>query len=238
MNEQLAVLEDTIYNNPLALLALENAEEIGLAVLPYSIGIELECFQKTSFNKDAFLAIPDILEVRVDTGEQRFRIPKGLKGLICFWNICEKLYEYSELNMGSGNHVHCDFSECDFKFIDQSFVDNNKEWVLKELDTWNYKGKYNGRTLNNFKGGWAGFRSNKKSLEFRIIEMSFSYSVLLKRIVHICEISKKLKANLELYAISAKYKHLLEKTTKKPHLTTQIPEDNIEEVIKLRKIKI
>lgn len=237
MNEELKVLEDTIYNNPLALLALDNAEEIGLSVLPYSVGIEFECFKKDNYDEASFKAIPNILDVRVDSGEQRYRIPNGIKGLICLYNLCDLLQEYSMINEGSGNHCHCDFSECDFNFIDETFIKNNEDWVLKELDTWNYKGTYNARNFNLYKGGWAGFRKERDSLEFRIMEMSFLYPILLKRIVHICEISKKLKQNLEIYSKTKKYQDLLKK-----YDISSIKEikklDNIEEIIKFRKIKV
>ena len=229
-------IEDIVYSNPQLLLAFEESEKIGLNYLPYSVGIEIECNKKPNYSLDTFKAIPNIIAVNTDDEEQRYRIPNGLKGLICLKEITDNLLEYCEQS-DSGLHYHCDFTDY-YNLLDDNIVKDNKNWILEELDTWDYKGSYNSRNILIGSRCWVRFNSGYKTMEVRIGEMSFDYGLLAKRIIHVNQIAVKLKQILVESQHLKGYRKILEKTTKKPHLTTQMPEDNIEEVIKLRKIKI
>lgn len=190
------ILEDLIYTNPLALSLLKDKEDIDKAnsYLPYSTGFELECFKKSIFNIETFKTIPDILDINCNSDEQRYRIPNGIVGLICLYNISQQLKINSELNLGSGVHYHVDCTDC-YSLLEDNLLIKNKDYILKELDTWDYKGTYNKKGLNlksSSSGAWL--RTNQlQTLEFRIGEMTFDYSLLAKRIIHCNKIVKCVK---------------------------------------------
>jgi len=214
-NKPNIVIEDVVYSNPQLLLALDNAEEIGLLYLPYSTGIELECHKKETYNEAVFRAIPDIMAVNVDSEEQRYRIPNGLKGLICLYNLCTALTDYSLLNRGSGLHYHVDFTDKP-ELINSEYLERHKEWILEELDTWNYRGTYNTRDVYIDSRAWVRFCSGqwskeKITMEVRIGEMSFSYKTLAKRIIHCNKIAQKIKLNGDNHINLMKLKAILEK---------------------------
>lgn len=200
------LLEELVRTAPLVLLTLKDEKEIAKAnnFLPYSTGFEIECEKDKLYNKDCFSVIPDILDIDVDSSEQRYRIPNGIRGLICLYHICEQLKRNSLLNYGSGIHYHVDCTESN---MDKSnALSKNCMWILEELDTWNYKGKYNTRGIGVLElsreytivqGAWV--RPNSiGTLEFRIGEMSFEYETLAKRIIHCNSIVRRLKDQADI----------------------------------------
>lgn len=188
-------LEDYLYN-PLILLTIKDESIINRVnkLLPYSTGFEIECSKSEFFKNSNFTIIPNILDVSCDNGEQRYRIPNGIPGLICLFNICNQLKIDSLLNFGSGIHYHIDTTDC-FKDLVKTATEN-QDWILNELDTWNYKGDYNKRGINPF-GNWLKFNS-LETFEFRIGEMSFDYKVLVNRIIHANNIVKRLKDQINI----------------------------------------
>lgn len=236
-----------IFNNPLPLLEIKNPKIISAinSYLPYSTGIEMETPQASSYKKEFFTDIPDIMEVNSSYIEQRYRIPNGLKGLVCLWNICEVCKEYLELNDLSGHHYHIDFSEVYDTINDtrdgltnlSNLLSNNLEWIEKELEDWKYSGTYNRRGDNWVR--WNGL----KTLEFRVGNQSFDYPVIVKRIIHANDISRRLKkfvkhpAEVRLESLS---KQLigLQKKKESEVLSNIICVDIAQEVIKSRNIKI
>lgn len=194
------LLEEIIHNAPLVLLTLEDEEMIELAnhYIPYSTGFEIECTKGDGFNINSFKDIPYIMDVNIDNDEQRFRIPNGIAGILCLYYISEQLKLNSQLNPGSGIHYHVDMSEM-INLPDIRFAIDNSEWILEELDSWNYKGNYNARRVELGKGGWLGFRNHshsnwdKKTAEFRCGEMTFEFKELLKNITHANSIMKRVK---------------------------------------------
>ncbi len=204
-------LKEIVKTSPLALLGLRNNEMIAYAnnLLPYSTGFEIECINVDSiFNTQAFLDIPDIMAVNCDTGEKRFRIPNGIKGMICLYNICEQLKISCQLNEGSGIHYHVDMSDCYSTYFRNTnsgtakqFFNQNKEWLLTALDTWGYieafhklnpdEKPYNSREVG-WSHNWIRF-NDIGTMEIRIGEMSFDYEVLIKRIIHANQLAVKLR---------------------------------------------
>lgn len=164
-------------------------------LLPYSIGIEIECFQKNTFDIEKFKNIPYIIEVKCDTFEQRFRIPNGLRGLICLYFISEQLKFNSELNLGSGIHYHVDLSQT-FYLIDKDI--RCYKWILNDLEIWKYDGLYNTKQVAfDSKGSWVNFRKYLNTIEIRIGEMTFDYTLLLKRILHCTDIVRKINSKFK-----------------------------------------
>lgn len=192
------LIEEGVYTSPLSLLSIKDNNIINTInnYLPYSIGIEIECMKSSAFNLDKFLNIPDIIDVNIDNNEQRFRIPNGLSGLICLYNICDELKTNSELNPDSGHHYHVDMTNT-YHLLSKDFISNNEEWILKELDSWEYKGTYNSRTIEfNNCHHWVRFQSDFKTAEFRIGNMTFDYEIIVKRLIHACSIIKRLNNQL------------------------------------------
>lgn len=186
IDSYLKVVGDCIYNNPLPLLSIQNPKILKYIdnYLPYSIGMEFECEQSNVYNKSNFKNIPDILDVEVDSGEQRYRIPKGLKGMVCLWNICIQLKLNSICDLYSSNHYHFDFTDVDRDTIQ---TEENKRWVLKELESW-------GTALDlKQQNGWIRFFNCLGTLEIRIGEPTFDYKIIIKRLIQGSNISRKLK---------------------------------------------
>lgn len=208
-------IEDMIYSYPLPLLnikskvILEAIDEF----LPYSCGMEFECFMNDeSFHKEIFERIPDIMEVIVDPSEQRYRIPKGLKGMVCLYNICEQMKIHSALDLRSSNHYHFDFTDIfindiTFKYGDAICNDNNsiinkenRNYILKELETWETA------TDLTKQENWIRFFNPLGTLEIRIGEPTFDYDIIIKRLIQGCKISKYIK---DIYNATYEEKRLI-----------------------------
>lgn len=256
-------LEELLYN-PLVLLTVKDETILNQFnnLIPYSTGFEIECDKKSSYNVLDFTTIPYIMDVNTDSSEQRYRIPNGIRGLICLFIICEQLKNNSELNFGSGIHYHLDTTDC-FDEL-QGIAIKNKDWILNELDTWDLKGCTQPRTIQdkNRGNGFIVFNS-LRTFEFRIGEMSFDYEILVNRIIHANNIVKRLKDEINIseptfepvdssliltYLKNNKSiagKKLIEaenklkefKEEKKKNVTVK-PVENIQEVINSRVIRI
>lgn len=208
MERGYANLRELVNTNPLGFLVGYDSKLTRIAenYLPYSTGIEIECGylggrSTNIFSHDA-RNIPDIMDVDCDLNEKRFRIPAGIKGMICLYRICELVKKDCELNMKSGIHYHIDCTDLPF---DKFFYDENNErskwyshgeWMLKILDNWGYKGTYNSRSVSSSGSNWVRISTEHKTLEFRIGEMSFDYQVLIKRIISCQKITRMFKKQI------------------------------------------
>lgn len=211
-------IDKVLRTNPFLALDISDIEEIALKYLPYSLGIEVECDNSPTFNIEEFKSIPDLIALDIDPSEKRFRIPSGLKGLLCIYTVCEKL-KTNCLLTESGIHVHCDFSDIMdggeisyYNFIkDHSEILNeNREFILQELDKWEYKNTYNKRGIG---GGheWIRLQPSFQTFEFRIIEMTFDYEVLIRRLFHLSLICNLLKAKCLIYNANIYLNNITEK---------------------------
>lgn len=84
-------IDTVLRTNPFLALDFEDIEKIGLTYLPYSVGLEFEVDNSSSFKEENFLDIPDLMQCDAKYGEKRFRVPAGIKGLCAIYNICEVL---------------------------------------------------------------------------------------------------------------------------------------------------
>lgn len=248
MKDLSKTIQDCINYNPVALLKINSKALLDKIddVLPYSTGFEIECSPKYNsvdqLYKDlkyvkVFESIENIVHVNCDANEQRFRIPKGINGLICLQEISKNLVKYLELNPGSGIHYHVDFTDC-YDDLTSDFINKNSEWMLKELDSWNYKGTYNRRNCQfDTSHHWIRFQNSFKTMEIRIGEMTFDYQLLLKRILHANEIARKLKSILGTKEERSQNRLIqeLESLNKEETTNQQI---DIQSIIKNRKISI
>lgn len=190
------LLKEGVLNSPLSLLAISEEKLIQEIndYLPYSIGMEFECHQKKIYNSLNFERIPDILDVNVDDSEQRYRIPNGLKGLVCLWNICEQLKLNSDLDMSSSVHFHFDMTEIYAKenLIPKELLSKQTDWIIEELKKWQTALDY----TNVY--SWIRYFNALGTLEIRIGEPTFDYEILIKRVLDGCRITKQLKTEINI----------------------------------------
>ena len=204
------MLEGLCRSNPLALLLLSDPTEVAYinSLLPYSTGFEIECNKKLTYDIVNFKRIPTLLDIDIDSSEQRYRIMNGINGFICLYLICNQLKLNSTLNLGSGIHYHIDCRD----LFERNSIDNildliswsNKNGlyniILSELDKWEYKGKYNARNIST---GTTWIRlSHWKTFEFRLGEMSFDYEILAKRIIHANQLTRLVKDEAKMPMIT------------------------------------
>ena len=206
-----AMLGDLLYDSPLALLAIKDKQVINELnnLIPYSTAFEIECdmvgLDRAAYypsdeyssiirgHNEIFKSIPDIMSVQNDSGEQRYRIPNGIRGIICIYHISKQLKLNSLLNPDSGIHYHVDCSDCFDQICDLvGKNDGNREYILSELDTW-----LEGDTAFD-RGAGSWFKLNSlQTIEFRLGEMTFEYGRILKRIIHCNRIVKKFKDQIK-----------------------------------------
>lgn len=182
-----------LFQNPLVLNDIWN--EVADHYLPHDTGIEIECSTTKEWKKELFDEIPDLVSNDSTDGEQRFRIPSGLKGFRCLYNICE-LLKQTCLYSHSGIHYHIDMRHTYKSIVNQAFMKNTEDYIIKELESWDYKGTYNSKRL----GSWYRFQAGYETIELRVGEMTFDYNTMCKRIVHghyIVKILEKMNSHLD-----------------------------------------
>lgn len=193
------MIREAVFTAPLSLLTLKDEALIREAdmYLPYSVGFEIETNSRRQLVEEddttldnIFGSIPDIMHTDVSFygNEHRFRIPNGIRGMLCLWNICSQLPLHLETNALSGIHYHIDMTECkafwDLQYDGmRAIIAPHKQWILDELDGWEYKGTYNSRDVD-FSANWIRFNGGWNTAEFRCGEMSFDYQHLMWRMVH------------------------------------------------------
>lgn len=229
-----------IYGNP----ELIN-EKDALMYLPHSIGIEIECGYQEHFTitelSNAVSSIPDLIEFNApNQWENRFRIPNGKKGLVALYNISNYCKTYLALNNESGIHYHVNAPWVKNINSIQDLNSTVRQFVLDELDSWDYKGNYNARDIRfSSKSAWVNIRSSFKTVEYRLGEMTFDYPLLLKRIIHASKLTDYLKhgfSNLRtnvLKELLEKYKSDLSDLT-----IDDLNNNNIKTMLKNRYVKI
>lgn len=196
-------LRGIVYNTPLVLTVIEDRSSIDYinSFLPYSIGIEFDTQVSEDYDLQNFIAIPDIMEIRNDSLEQRYRIPNGIKGMVCLYNLLEQMKLNNIFDELGGIHFHVDMTRT-YKYLTAHKLRDCEQYILTELDKWKYPGTYNKRGINfghsyiGTSGNWLRFQSGFKTAEFRICEMTFDYDVLIKRLIHGCEIISHLNNHI------------------------------------------
>lgn len=184
------LVEDCIYNNPLPLLNIKNQYVIELidSYLPYSHGMEFECSQQNNYDEELFKAIPNIMEVNVDSCEQRYRIPSGLKGMICLYNICNLMKDVSINNTESSTHYHTDLTDI-WSEIDVSGYRKQKEgfdYITQSLIEWK-----TATDLSKVSHWW--YFNDIGTLEVRIGEPTFDYNIIIKRLMQCSDLCKRIR---------------------------------------------
>lgn len=189
------VTREIVKANPLLLSTIQDKKllEYAESLWPYETGIEIEC-SLIGFKK-AFKIISGILDVNIDSTEQRFRIPKGIQGMKVLYSLCQVLKQQSALNKDSGIHYHIDFRDC-FNRINENFIQRHESWMLNELKSWKYTGTFNTWKCTYDKTA-VKYHQSYQTIEFRIGEMSFDYEVIIKRILHAQQICRRLKNALK-----------------------------------------
>lgn len=194
-----SLVDSCIKKAPLALDSIRSTELLNYVetfFLPYSIGIEIECNELETYNIEVFKSIPNIMAVNSSSCEQRFRIPKGLDGLICLYNISLALIDNCSLNRGSGIHYHIDMTDC-YSLITNEFIAENNDWIIDDLAKWGTaRDRESSKAKCSRVRGWVRYDDGTRTLEVRIGEMTFDYTLIAKRIFACCDIVRTLKNKL------------------------------------------
>jgi hypothetical protein len=190
-------MRGAIYSCPSLLLDMPSKyRRIADNYLPVESGIEIEAVVKegkrvSEFNQK-LSAISGISQYNQssDTNEVRIRICGGIAGMLALEQALELVKDYYDLNPKSGIHYHVSFSMT--SYLGSNFTKNNKEWVLNSLKCWNYTGTYNQWTISRAKEA-VRIHEAYDTIEYRIGEMSFDYSLIMKRLVHAQSITRGLR---------------------------------------------
>lgn len=196
-------LKSCIRKNPEVLSLIKDPKLLDFinASLPYSVGIEVEAeVNRELLPANAFYGefreSMGLMTLSISDYETQFRIPPGIEGFIALDKISQFLKKCYFINPSSGIHYHIDFTGYGY-YLDMSSNKNKiKNILLSALDTWNYKGNYNHREINlhgNKEYVWANYRQHFSTIEVRIGEMTFDYELLVKRILHLQNVSRLIK---------------------------------------------
>jgi hypothetical protein len=203
--ERRKLIHEALFKNPMLLLVLKDKESLEYInnLLPFDTGFEIECGVKfPNLVRDTiktFQNIPNIKHVDVNDYEQRFRIPNGLAGLICLYNISLLLKLHHEFNPASGIHYHIDCVDYEHYYkLSNNITEKQKEYLLKQLDKWEYKGTYNARGVSTVTN-WIRMQYTFNTFEIRIGEMTFDYSLLVRRIIHGHQILRRFRRYKKVY---------------------------------------
>jgi len=197
MHRGYKMVKDAVRQCPLPLLSLKENKlsELANSFIKYSVGIEVEVNTKDLDALKEDILLKNMILCYLDPQEVRFRTFTGIVGLIDVYNICELLKKHCLFNSQSGIHYHIDFTDRPeiVKNFDHWMYTFKRLELLKQLDSWNYKGSYNKRAVTWNKTSWVSTRSNFNTFEFRIGEMTFDYQLMIKRIIHLQNICHKIK---------------------------------------------
>ena len=107
------------------------------------------------------------------------------------------------LNNMSGIHYHVGIGYPSIEKLYTRLCGGTREqrkiddMILPELDKWDYKGQYNSRYVSTEKSSaWVNIRRRMGTVEYRTGEMTFDYSVMINRILHVSSISSKVIKNI------------------------------------------
>ncbi len=198
MHKPFKQTRDAVYKCPLFLSQDERFRAIADQMLTRSIGIEFEATVKIDHKivlTTLAEKIPNIMDVDIDLLEQRFRIPPGIKGMLCLWEICELMKEYC-IPTDSGIHYHVDCPE--FDLFEKISLDYSPltQWMLDSVKCWNYKGTAN-KWVVSYQRTAIKLHKDYRTIEYRIGEMSFDYELIIKRILHANNITNKAISSLK-----------------------------------------
>lgn len=175
------------------------------SIFTRDIGIEIEAILKSNYSindfHEAWNNASLVCSEDSDDNEIRIRLNvydnKISRCLIDLYLGLEIIKEYYKLNMLSGIHYHVDCPTVFLNFdilYDSNILSDQHEWVFKALSSWNYnevKGG-NARQIDIIKWSQVRIHRHYKTLEYRIGEMTFDYSLILKRIVHVTNITNEI----------------------------------------------
>jgi hypothetical protein len=205
MKQAYKILRGCVFHNPLGISCLPpKLQGIAANYLNRSVGLEVEC---EMLNEDSMYLIAyqkDRVElehrlVHMNTGhcEQKFRIGVGEKGLVDLYHVSEFLKKWYGLNISSGIHYHVDCTS-NYRQIRFNMLSNPEieKMMLKELKTWDYTGHFNRPEIvgtGHKEHVWACLRERFNTIEYRIGEMTFEYSLLIKRVLHAVSITNRVE---------------------------------------------
>lgn len=205
MHKPYKMIKDAVRTYPLSLATLKDEKLIKFAndIVPYETGIEIECDLGSVINLE-IAAIPGIVSSDCSDTELRIRIKSGIEGMIALYNALEYIKEHTVPNFKSGIHYHIDCRDMSLRGRGNSgmgssvcdyIIDDHQAWILNALEHWGYKGLYNRREVSISKT-MVKLHKEYDTMEFRIGEMSFDYSLIIKRIINCQNIVRVIKRSM------------------------------------------
>jgi hypothetical protein len=173
----------------------ELTKKLALELVPRTVGMEIEV--ENTRDKVALLIRPHSTH---STSELRFFLGKGINFFKELYIVTLLLNEHSTINPSSGIHYHSftylkGLRDC-FYGISGSSEDsemNNKfnSEFSKLVNHWGYSGTYN-TGISFTSGGSRIMRINESNhtWEIRVGEMTFDYSLIVKRSINSVKITK------------------------------------------------
>lgn len=195
-------MREGVYFFPHTLFLLPKAQQdIVNNMLPGDTGFEIECRTNvdSSYTVSTQLIKLGVIESNCGFQEIRFRIPRGIQGLVILHNCLEYLKTVCHPNPASGIHYHIDCRDLDWNAVSYAFqrLRNNgwNKYLLDPLVSWGYKGHYNEWKISENKQA-VRLCEYYKTVEFRIGEHTLDYNLIVHRIVHCHKLVKNWKAYL------------------------------------------
>jgi len=174
--------------DPLQILNLDqHLVDYAASLWPADTGIEFEISAISLMNgipRNMFFdqELPFLVAYSGIYSEVRFRIPKGIKGMITLHQLCGILTKYYKLNMDSGLHYH--IQPKSYELVKIAVSEQRLDFMLKELESWKYSGHYNLKKISISGNPWIRYNTTYDTLECRIGEMTFDYALIHDRITH------------------------------------------------------
>lgn len=203
MNKGYQMMREGVNSLPLLLDTLPEKQQLIVdRQFPYSFGIEWEIntsnipmlYPESMLHLSLPLKFSRYTNIyRIDQNETEFRqrFWPGKHGLLQLYWVCEFLKKTSHPNPLSGLHYHIDCTDVD-DFLRFTTFCETQDWVLDALISWGYTGTYNKWTISMYKNA-VRMHHGYDTIEFRIGEMSFDYSLIVKRVKHCQAIVQRLK---------------------------------------------
>lgn len=210
---------DCIINNPGTLGVVKNEignrkyyDRIVNSILPYKVGIEIECIKSLSrclnvdfaniIKKYSVVDFSDDQDNEDCLCENRICF-NGHKQVVGLYNILALMTQHCILDTRGGIHYHIDFPE-----IRNKSIISKDEILIEELKTrlndfqaiFHYKGTYNDKEVSwDSKGKWINCRPGKLgTIEIRIASPSFDYSHIIREIIAVSKIITEVRSKLNM----------------------------------------
>lgn len=210
---------DCIINSPFKINILKSSctnrkyhDKIINSILPYKIGIEIECCDSLSIslrkNHDEMTKMLNCVSYNDDenAGKDYFCEHRlcfnGHKQIIALYNICSLLQKHCSINLNAGNHYHFDMPE--LRTLSNKDTDRIIAILTTKLDAIDaiceYKGSYNKKSVSESQSAhtWIRLQSHSfNTIEIRIAAPTFDYKKIVTELILISEVIREVRQEMK-----------------------------------------